>query len=329
MKHRIKRDLGTVLAAGLSFIAAGSLVGCSVTKTVYIQDATVTTPLSQPPIFVTNNPQPGKLRLMPHVSVGQDQLVETVIPGHSPVNSRGAYQVDTVRDNGALRFRESGANNYQFGGKNLHWNLPGTFMGVDGEYTLSRHVALTFGASYASGKRGGFWSGGAGLGLFSQGEALAFRFDGGVQWRSLSYDIPTVVVTEVDYWFSGSDTEVRFFRDRGTDTYMDLYMSCTINSCFPSSFVNFFVNGCLARQKVVDLTPSTPEVISPFYTVQAAGDAEADVAVTNVLLSPGLSFELGASQRALVGVRMVLGNDVTGVLPKSMIIPFVQFDVGF
>lgn len=305
--------------------------GCVVVEKVYMQDVEVDGPIHQPPVHITRNVQEHPLSISPRISINRARNFETHVKGHSPVNSRGFYQVDTVRfSDGSISLKErDGVNVYEFRGKNLSWSIPSAAFALDIDYALTNHLALSLGVNYSIIREQGFWGGNAGVGLFGEGQDLAFRLDGGIHWQTVSYDASTVVVSNTTSIFGTSPSYVTFFHDREKETHINVHLAFTLNTTVKNWFVNPFVQLAISEQTLVDFEPSHLDggvygVLVPFiqYSVD---DARTDQSTTFFIGSSGVYFDLNASNRVLVGVRFIEEIEA-GMLPYTFVIPFLQFD---
>jgi hypothetical protein len=254
-------------------------------------------------------------------------ILDGRIDGHSRVNRDGQYKLDTARNGNEITLKENPTENVlAFEGKNLRWTIPDVDFAISGEYTFGRRLAFTFGANYAATGTDAFWGGTVGLGLCTEGERMALRFDGGVHWSSLSYDALTVVVTKVDGVF-GSSENVAVFHDRSRQTHLGFYLSSTMNTRFRDWPVNLFASVSLSKQRLTDYEPRESALLYPFYTSMYVSDARANASITFLGVTPGVYFSVGQSQRVLAGVRWTTGTNFEDA--PTMFAPFIQWEVVF
>ena len=316
------------------------LGGCTTTEyTLYLQDVQVKGPISQPPVPITDRNQEKPLRITPHFSFNptSGRTLGGQIDGHSPVDANGRYQVDAVIDTfyHTISFHERpGANNFSFSGQNLRWEQPSSSMGVDVDYTFSKHWALSLGSSYSSVDGDGLWGYRVGLGIFSETEHSAIRFDGGVRWQELRYDVSTVVVART---VSPSSTteEVGFFHDRGKSTPADFYAAITFNTRNPDWAANIFLQAALSKQSLAKFKPTLvdPAVFFPFPVPLQPDvivhDQRAEFSSTFVVLTPGIYLNFDQSTRLLIGTRINLQTEIRDSTPETFVLPFMQLDLVF
>ncbi len=322
----------------LLLFPAALLAGCVTEEyTLYLQDVNVSGPISQPPVHVTSNKKAGSLSVTPHIAINTNKghTVAGRIDGHSPVDVSGVYRVDTLfSSDHTISFRErAGANNYSFIGNNLLWTLLDATFGVDVDYAISKHVALSFAANYSSADGIGLWGYGAGLGFFSESDKSAIRFDAGIQVQTLAYEAHTVVVTKTTPWFS-SDTEERvgFYRDKGTSSPLDFYASLTFNTKYEGWSPNIFAQVAVSRQALASFKPAAPETapisLPPFIYLPEVivHDARGKFSSTVFVITPGVYFELSPSARLLAGAHIDIQTDITDSSPGTIILPLLELE---
>ncbi len=306
-------------------------LGCTTPEyTLYLQDVSMNGPISQPPVHITVNNTEEQLRISPHVSLrpSGNRAVTGVLEGHSMVDARGQYQVDTIiNSDNTVSFRErTGANNFSFTGENLRWRMPLTFLGVDVDYSFSRHWALSAGVSYSSVDGQGLWGYRVGLGLFSEGVSSSIRLDAGIQWQELVYEASTVVVKAPDPPSSGG--EVGFFRDRGKSSPLDVYGAFTFNTKEDWA-ANIFLQVAFSKQSLAKFKPSIPEYYGVFPLIVPAAvvhDMRAEFSSTCVVITPGVYVDLATSTRALLGIRFNIQTEIKESSPGNILVPFFQVD---
>lgn len=315
------------------------LTGCVATEeyTLYLQDVKINGPISQPAVHVTSNKKPASLSVTPHIAINtnKDRNVAGRIDGHSPVDASGVYRVDTLfNSDHTISFKErAGANNSSFLGNNLFWKLPDATFGVDVDYAISKHVAMSFAASYSSADGIGLWGYGAGLGFFSENDKSAIRFDAGIHVQTLAYEAQTVVVTKTTPWFS-SDTEERvgFYRDKGTSSPLNFYASLTFNTKYEGWFPNIFAQFAVSRQALASFKPAAPETVPiflpPFFFVPEVivHDARGKFSSTVFIITPGVYFDISPSARLLAGVHIDMQTDITDSSPGTIVLPLLEFE---
>jgi hypothetical protein len=168
----------------------------------------------------------------------------------------------------------------------------------------------------------------------SEGPVLGMRIDAGLQWVPISYSVASVVETVYEPLFSSrSYSRTAFYRDNGNSSPLGWFAGMTLNTRVPDWTIQPFVNLTLSKQRFFSLEPSTRD---PFVIVIMARDVQrADVtaSATLMLLSPGLSVEVGPNQRILLGARMAflpdwISQSSTTASAGPVVAPFVQIDIG-
>lgn len=178
-------------ALGIGVVIVMLFCGCGETRelTLYIQDLELHGPVTRLPVHITKDPEQHQITIMPSFWASTSRTSTGVIDGHSPVNGRGVFQVDTIRrtDRGVYFQDPGNINTLTFGGKNLTWLYPSTGGGLDVDLGLSARWALSLGASYSVAGGKGLWAYRAGLGVRQHKGSVGFRLDVGWDWESFAY----------------------------------------------------------------------------------------------------------------------------------------------
>lgn len=306
------------------FISSFFFSACTVSQDVYLQEIDVRGPVYQPPVFITDSAEVGEFRIAPLLSFGKAGTLDGTVDGHTKVNRNGVYQLDTTYNGNEITLQETpDTNTFTYQGKNLRWQTPEMVVGVQGDYAISRTLALAFGFRYSALRNQDFWSGNVGLGLHTTGEMVGFRLEGGVHWSPLAYDALTVVVTRISLF--GSTTEdVAVFHDIGRETNLGFYGSLTLNTRRAEWPLNLFLNVALARQRVTNYEPHTSVFVAPFYTSVRITDVRASASATFLSVSPGVYLNFDLRQRLILGVRWTKGTDV---VEGNFLSPFIQYEI--
>lgn len=286
----------------VAFFGLGLLAGCaSVHQEVYLAELNTSRAIDLPAVHLNIDAPPNNLRAIFHATAFPQGTIE------------GFHDV----------------NRYSPSGPNLHWNVPSSAFGVDFDYTVSRGVALTFGANWAPGDNESFWGGNAGLGFLFGGEAVAGRLDGGIRVQSLSYHAPSVVVTTTQsFWDQSITTSELTFDDAGRSTPVDFFGALTLNSKSAGEGAKFFVQLSLSRQSLADFHPSHEVFVDPFLDTYTYIDERATSRATILAATPGIWFDLSPSSRLMVGVRVAKEVEIEGMSPDVLLLPLLQFDFG-
>jgi hypothetical protein len=277
------------------------LSGCVVSQQFYLEDAHVSGPMNQPPVYVTRDMKDGQIRVAPHLSYNTDRLLSGKVPESGDMSSSM---------------------------KEITWALPEFTFGVGADFVTGQHTAIAAGWNFGVANGQGSWNGYLGIGLFSEGPEVGIRFDAGVQLRALQHDARVMVVTTSGGIFGSSSVDTGYYHDRGTDRALDFYGALTLNTKFDSWPFNVFLNAALTRQSLLDYSPSTWSEFHP-YTYVGSMDINVSSRATFLILSPGVYVELGQNSRLLVGARCAIVLDIQDLKPGTSFSPFAQVEFGF
>jgi len=279
-------------------------ISCTTThQTLYLQQAEVTGPISQPPIHLTDSTDTPSVVFSPKLSYNTN----TTLTG-SVDESRGLYGADTF---------------YIPNETSLIWNMQTVYAGVDIDLILSRVFAISLGVNYSSQSNFEAWGGIVGIGLFSYKEGSAFRCDVGLNIQSMRYYAYTIVSTVTTGFWGGSDEYVGFYWDVGKSTSINTYLNFTYNSAHKSWFVNFFINAGYSIQTLFSFEPRTSYYAFGTYT---RTDLRGSTTAGFFNFTPGIYFFIGESNRVLLGSRFFLETQIDGANPTLFILPMIQFD---
>ena len=310
MKHSF-----TFLAVALS---AGLFVGCA-SQSVYLQGINVDGPQAQPPLFITKENKQGDFRVAPRIQINDRTPLVGRATGHSNVNTRGVYQVDTVGNNGVIKYIEqNGVNTKPFAGRNFSWEPTRFNASVDFEYVAAKNFSFVGGTNYSSGGSQSFLGANTGVGFFFEDKHIAARVDIGAHWSTVAYDVDYVVTT-TPFSFGSRETEVAFFREKGKQSNWNAYGAFTINTKADALPVQFFTQLAINRQTVVNLDRKANFTIDKSIVLES---------VSYFIVTPGVYLDLSPNCRALLGVQL---RDETALLeaePGVLVAPFVQFEFG-
>ncbi len=301
-------------------ILCSSLVTGCTTRSVYLQDVHLDGPQVDPPLFITKGDSAGDFRIVPRISINDKTPLVGRATGHSNVNTRGVYQVDTVNTGGVVTYVErNGVNTKTFEGRNFRWEPMKFNASINFDYMVTNHFALVGGAQYSSGPSQSYLGANAGIGFSFEGNNVSTRVDLGAHLSTVTYDAH-YVVTNTPFSFNSAETEVRFYHETGKDSHVNAYGAFTINTNAPGWPVQVFTQFAINRQTVVQLTQQSID--------SKLDNAEALESVSFFIITPGLYFDLSPKSRVLVGVQL---RDETALLeaqPGVLVSPFVQFEFG-
>jgi hypothetical protein len=309
------------------FFSALCFTGCtSVTETIYLQDIKVAGPVNHPPLHITSGQKAGDVTISPRLSVNSANSIAGQIDGHTPVNARGIYQVDTIFNNDNTYFYvPSSANQYEDEGENLRWDMPDVSFGMDIDFALSEKIALSGGLNYAVYNQRDLYGGSVGLGFLSEKELYGFRLDAGISWQQMSYNAATVVVTEIR---NGSSEKiyVNFYRDRDKSSSITFFGSVTYNTKLTDFPVNFFVNAGYFGQSLFDFEPERADGEYNFFNTTVV-DARGEGTAAFLTITPGLYQDIADFGRIIFGVRMLKETQLESPDNSFFIVPVIQVDL--
>jgi hypothetical protein len=329
----VKRKEWIVFALVTILLPSAAWMGCGLTETtIYMQNLAVTGPVNNPPVHVTSGVKRDGVTISPHFTGSTERLLTGQIAGHTMVDPRGAFQVDTVWTDGKISsFKETpGTNTLSYAGSNFRWDLPASSFGVDMDFTFSGQFAFSAGLSYGSGGGEGFWGGHTGLGILFGGKELAGRLEGGLVFQTLSYHSETVVITRTSQsWFAAPEGSVYFYADDGRTTSTNVYAALTVNSRVETWAVNLFVNIAVSTQTVANIQPQNVVSVNPlFWQGTIVNDARTQDAATFFIFTPGIYVNIWGTSRFLAGVRVASETELMVRSPGAILEPLLQLDIG-
>jgi hypothetical protein len=307
------------------------LAGCTVTQTVYLQDASIKGPIQSPPLNILENSRKDKIIISPKFHVAPPKPILTGNVNHTRVNANGVYQVDSVKNSDdTYSFTESNQNTYPFQGSNLRWNVSDFYGGLDVNIPWGKTSRVNLGFSIARENGESLLGGSLGLGLCSIQDQGSFTFSFGLNYQQMAYDLTSVVKTDVDYFWGGSSSSVLFFHDRGKAGSLGFYLNLLYNSSYEGT-VNFYMGGGYLQQTLLSYKPNTldPNFIWPFMTVNdIQGDESFSKSLGFLSLTPGLFFKVSDDIRFVAGANLLydIGDAATG---QMIVIPSFRFDFAF
>jgi len=309
----------------IAFSIIFSLNSCTtITDTLYVQDVEVKGPINQPPIRVTGKDS-ASFTISPKFFINSNRSYNGLVEGHTQVNSEGIFEVDTITNGDNVTYRESpNANKFDFEGENLHWEMPDYFVGLDLDIAISRKIALSGGFSMSGKDKTNLYGYRVGLGFSSASENVGVRFDGGVIWQKYSYDAASVIIRDD----GSSNREVIFFRDKGSSTNLNHYLSLTLNTIYEDLPVNFLLNVGYSGQSLIDYEPRKTDdnyyFFNPHYNVE---DQRGEAYAAFINVSPGFYANINEWSRLVFAVRFFFEIDFEESTNSTFIIPMLQFDL--
>lgn len=309
------------------------LTGCTTTQTLYVQNAEVFGPINQNAIHLTDSVETPSFTISPWFSYSTKKSMSGRIDGHSPVNENGIFQVDTFYNGSEVTYIETpGANMYSFTGENFTWYISTVTAGLNIDMALSRSFAISLGTNYSSQKNKTNWGGTLGIGLFNVSEGTALRFDAGLHFQSISYDVYTLADVKKEDIFGGSEEYILFYHDIDNSTHFDPYIYLTFNTAHKDWLVNFFINAGYSVQTLLDFEPRDIDhdwFPLPFFVpvnTTITTDFRGETTAGFFNFTPGIYFYVGESSRILVGTRFYFEVQLENVSPTTFILPMIQFD---
>jgi hypothetical protein len=295
---------------GILVLASILMLGCGTTvqDVLYLQNVEVQGPASQPPIHVTTKNTGAKsVYVTPHFSINP----KTSLSGNLSPQYSGQIP-STLTD---------------FQRKGITWKLPSLQLGFDLDYAFSDNKALMLGVGQSVINQHSLWDGYAGIGFFGGEGNSRVRLDLGLQFQQLSYNAATVLTRTETPLFGKTSTRTIYFVDSGKDTHVNFFASFTINSAYDDRFTNFFFQAGLNTQKLTNYSPHTSVTpVFPFLTTYVESDQRAESSALWLYAVPGVYFNVGKSNRLLLGVRTSYQVGIGSANPSVFFSPVVQFD---
>jgi hypothetical protein len=302
--------------------------------TIHLQEANVTGPINQSPIHLSEEAETPFFTVSPKFSYVQSEQINSYVSGHTPINSEGIFEVDTLfYENGAISYYQvPGANIYEYEGQNLSWNQSSVTAGFDFDARFTKAFAAFLGINYTSTNNQNLWGGNTGLSLLLTTNELGLRLDAGLFFQSIAYDAYTVEIVQ-----TSNSEYVIFYHDIGESTHWDPFASLTINTSSPDWFVNFFLNLGFSQQTLVGFTPEDKDETYYhsddlfFYEgeTEIVQDLRGESTASYINVTPGLFFKVGRSSRILFGVRFYYDNGLDDSSKSNFILPILQADFMF
>jgi hypothetical protein len=312
-----KQKLPHCSASALFFFSAlltFALAGCS---PAYLQNLTAEGPFFQPPVQMVHDTLQ-TITLRPSVSMITPQTLTGRLSGHTRVDGNGVYEIDTINSTTPYYQEPTGVDVHPFNGNNFSWNMPGVLYGLALDIPVSSGFALSVGGSYASLGGEPYWQTYGMISLFSiSSRYIAVRFDAGMEWQNIKYDIEFVRRSTTLFPLVGyEDYSVEFDRFLQTETETNYFTALTLNSTFETSPVNLFLQAAAVRQMLFQNMAGGQGLFSSVYEAQLLFS-----------LTPGFSVRLADKLSVVLGVRFVWDVS-TETAPQTMYQPLLQFDMG-
>lgn len=308
------------------------LLGCGVTKnTFYLQGVNVDAPIKQLPLHITNGQKEGSITISPKLSINNTKIVNGRVDEHTPVNTEGIYQLDTVSVDGHIAYRESSADQFEFKGRNMSWSFPDFLVGANMDYCLGNHIAFALSMDYSSKQSSSLLGYSAGFGFFHQKGNSALRIDVGLSWQDVKFEAFSVLKSQyTPYGGTTQDPIIIFFRDIKKESYMNPYFSLTYNTCFPGNAVNFVLSVGYFSQTLYDFQPEHINLLYyPASSTTINEDLRREGSVSFIDITPGVYFNLDESLRITAGIKLLKETQMESISKSLFINPVIQLDMHF
>lgn len=286
------------------FLCLLLFISCTTIKqTLYLQEAEVTGPISQPPIHLTDSSDTPSVTFSPKFSYNTNKTLTGNVRQTTEI-----FEFDTT---------------FVPSENSLTWSMATVYAGIDIDLKVSRSFAISVGVNYSSQSNFEAWGGTVGIGLFGYNKGAAYRFDIGLSIQSMQYDAYTVVSSVTTGFFGGTDEYTAFYHDVGKSTSYNPYFNFTYNTAYKSWPVNLFINVGYSIQTLFNFEPRTSYYAFGTFTVT---DLRGKTTAGFFNFTPGIYFFLGESNRILLGSRFFLETQIDGADPTLFILPMIQFD---
>jgi hypothetical protein len=291
------------------FCVAGAMMnGCNigVQDVLSLQHVEVNGPASQPPIHVAaKSGGEKKVYVTPRLSLNPtSSLSGKVSPQYT------GKVPDTIPD---------------FKKKGLDWNFSRLQFGFDLDYAFSDGKAFMCGLSQSVANQQSLWGGYAGIGFFG-GENTPVRLDLGLQFQEISYRAATVIERTETPLFGRTTTSTYYFVDKDKDVHVNFFASFTVNGVSNDRVANPFFQAAVSTQRLTSFSPGQSKVdLDPFFAYTRT-DQRAESSTFWFHATPGVYFNVGESNRVLLGLRLSTQSGIDNANPGFVISPVLQFD---
>lgn len=306
-----------------------SFVGCTtINQSIYVQDIKVKGPISEPPLYITNNDNNKSITISPKFYLNTTNQTTDLVH-HSNVDKNGIYKVDTVSySNQDVMYAPSSDNTYEFKGQNLIWNLPDLYAGVDIDLPLSQKVSIEGSINYTNQEQTNLLGGSVGFGFYNQKGNNAMRIDLGLTFQEYWYDAQTVVVTTTKPIFGNQTTRVDFYHDIDKNTSINPYISLTYNSTSDKLPFNFYGSLRFFGQTLFDVKPNSLDAgYYPFGINVTTNYENTKHSTSFVSFSPGIYENVTEDSRIILGVSLLKDLNAEHGANSFYVVPMIKFDM--
>ncbi len=216
-----------------------------------IQEVKTETSSLNKPIKITVDRKKNPFQVNAFFAINGDEISENNIEGHTKVNSKGYFEIDTVDAVGrnSYLFNETeGSNEYFFEGSNFIIENPNYEFGFEVDFAVTNSIALFGGVNYSEFNNKGFIGNNVGIGFFKENEDWSFRFDLGLD-NQHSKSVANFVVHEQN--FESGTREGIIYQVSRSKSYMDTYLGFTVNSK-KDWLLNVFLNYSIGSKTFYD-----------------------------------------------------------------------------
>jgi hypothetical protein len=162
---------------------------------------------------------------------------------------------------------------------------------------------------------------------------MGIRFDVGLSWQQVHYDVRSMVVRSRT---STNFNEVIFLRDIGKQTNSGFYLNLNLTHDHPDALIGGFLNIGYIQQSILDIEPfeRDPEFYSNSQyiftpTVEyIQNDLRNEIETGFLNLSSGVLFNYTSNIKLITGVKYFTEISDKELI-KNQISPFVQLHLGF
>ncbi|MCF8241812.1 MAG: hypothetical protein K9J16_10530 [Melioribacteraceae bacterium] len=297
----------------------------NVTDMLYLQDVSVYAPINQPPINIVNSDSSKHLIISPRIFINGSKNFTGKVDGHTYVNDKGIFQVDTsFTPDGFRQFNEPPAVNiYEYSEDNLNWYVPDFSAGFDIDFKANQHFSITSGVSVSQLNQESLYSWKLGAGFSGMEGNFGLRLDAGVIWSESIYYAETVLIRN-----SGTNPgEVFFFVDKAKTTNADHYFSINLSYEDGDLPINPFIGFTYSRQTILDIEPRNLKSPIDRRAALIKEDFRGTKSIGSMIITPGVYIKISDWNRLLFGIRIFNSDDIRKTAGGSIVVPMIQLDL--
>ncbi len=211
-------------------------------------------------IKITADKEDYPLQIGATFSVNGDKNFENSIEGHTKINSKGFFEIDTIQFVGpeSFTFTETeGINDFFFNGDNFSVEYPDYEFGLELDLAVTKFAAFSFGANFYQFSDKSYIGNSFGLGIFKEHNDWGIRFDVGLDIRH-SQSIANFVAHQQN--FDNGKRDGIFYQIKKSESYLDRYLSLTINTN-RDWLLNLFLSYSLGTKTFYDFTVNRNDIV--------------------------------------------------------------------